>query len=391
MTNEEKLLIATCQSYFNESELIIPEGIDYKAFYNIAKNHNLIGIAHCVFNKNKKSPIPDGARRIFEDRFFDLVYIYEMQKNALNELSEIFEENEIRFALFKGAVIRNMYSVAEARSMGDIDLLIDSKDVERVKDVLGANGFVLASFNSSVYTFEKNGVEFEVHTRLIDELGEDIYKNALDSAKFDGCRGVLEDNLHLAYLVHHTANHLKTTGAGARFVLDIAYMLKCAQIDLNKVFELLEVSHLTNFGKILFTVCNEWFGYGQKYVQSTDKVQEYLLKDGVFGSRKNSTDKTVARLIQLGAVDNKDEDSPSALKLKLQLAFPSYSSLRRAEYITFLDGKPYLLPAAWMYRLGYNLKHSRKKMINNIKNIDDENVTTLAKEELEFFEEIGLI
>ena len=391
MTNEERLIIATCQSYFNNEYLTVPENIDFKAYYELAKDHNIIGIAHCALSKNTSATVPDGVRKLFRERFFDLVYIYENQTNLFAELSTIFDRNKIRYIPFKGAVLRDMYPVAEARSMGDIDILIDSNDVDKVKKALTDNGFSLTAYNSSVYNFEKNGELFEIHTRLVDDLKNNIYSNALESAEFDGYRGVLNNNLHLAYLINHTANHLRNSGAGIRFVLDIAVMLRETQIDIDEVFSLLEQAGLTAFGSVLLSVCNEWFGYGKAYTENTAMVQEYLLKNGVFGNKKSDTDRTLSRLIQLGALDNSKNGTYSPAKMRLRLAFPPYSALRKAEYITFLDGKPYLLPMAWVYRLGYNLKHSRRSMFNTIKNVDDKNMANLAKEELNFFEEIGLL
>ena len=81
----------------------------------------------------------------------------------------------------------------------------------------------------------------------------------------------------------------------------------------------------------------------------------------------------------------------STIALKLRLAFPPYSALRNSEYIKFLNGRPWLLPAAWVYRFFHNIKNNPAHMMETVKNTGDEKTTALARQEYKFFEEIGLI
>lgn len=37
--------------------------------------------------------------------------------------------------------------------------------------------------------------------------------------------------------------------------------------------------------------------------------------------------------------------------------FPSYEDMRTIPWYSFLDGHPWMLPLAWVYRYGYCLKH----------------------------------
>lgn len=46
--------------------------------------------------------------------------------------------------------------------------------------------------------------------------------------------------------------------------------------------------------------------------------------------------------------------------------FPPYEDMRKIEYYFFLDGRPWLLPAAWIYRCYYCVKHKRKKSMDNL-------------------------
>ena len=81
----------------------------------------------------------------------------------------------------------------------------------------------------------------------------------------------------------------------------------------------------------------------------------------------------------------------SPLRSKLRLAFPAYSQMRRIPYIRFLDGHPWLTPYAWCYRLIYNTRHRKDFMVRTARGLDSDDAYAAAKEELEFFKEMGLL
>lgn len=389
MNREEELLLNLCQCYLNDETPVIKNGIDWNRFYRLAKGHNLIGICHCVFNKNKLLSVPENIRQLFMDKFFDLVYIYEQQSAALNDIRDCFTKAEIPFVAFKGSVIRNLYPVPESRAMGDIDLLINEADSTSAKKALEMEGFSCSSFNGTVYDYKRNNVVLELHTKIITEFGKNAFSDVFDNTVLQNDILTLDDSYHFAYLIAHTANHLKYTGAGIRFIIDLAVMIKNKNINFQKVFSILDKIGLTAFGEVIISVCFQWFGVGKLFCENTERVQKYLISDGIFGSMKDSIHSTVSRLLECDALER--ETNKSSMALKIKLAFPPYETLRKAHYINFLNGRPWLLPAAWIYRIFYNLRKNRSHMLETVKNIDDEKTAVLAKEELEFFKEIGLI
>ena len=392
MKKEEKLLTEICRAYLDERDIPALEELDWKELFKLAKHHNILGICYCVLNKSKyKNNIPQGFFNAIRDKFFDYVYIYECQKNALDEVEDILSSSQVRYILFKGAVLRNLYPVPESRAMGDIDLLIDRENRDKVKALLTNAGFDCTGQIDPVYNYRKGNVLLEVHTHIISEFGDSAFNDAFENAVFDGYKGTLNSDYHLAYLIAHAANHLLTTGAGVRFILDLAVLQRASEIDYDRLFDMLEKINLTTFGKALLSLCSKWFSVGRDFGTDTEKLEEYLVGDGVFGSLKSSKSFTVSRLIQIKALGEDDKEfEKSSFRLKLRLAFPSYKALRTASYIKFLDKRPYLLPLAWVYRFFYNLKNHRHHMLETIKNIDDEKTASLAKEELEFLKEIGL-
>ena len=387
MKKEEELLLSVCKCAVNGGAPEISNDIDWTAFISLARHHNLLGVCHCVLNGI--DTVPNDIRKRLLDCFFDIVFIYESQSNALDDIKNELEKSNVRHVFFKGAVLRSLYTVPESRTMGDIDLLVDMKDFESADAAFKKIGFEQYFSNGTVINYKRDNVVVELHTSLVDNEVKNGFEDAFENAVFDGVHGEFDDSFHLAYMIAHTANHLKYTGAGIRFVLDIAFLLKHKSIDFNVVFDILDKIGLSHFARVLLSVCMQWFGYGEIYTANTERVCQYLIEDGVFGSMKDDVSYTVSRLRQVGAFDNGDKKQ-GKFALAIKLAFPSYSSLRKASYIKFLDGRPWLLPMAWCYRFAYNIKKTPSHMMSTVKNIDDERTITLAKEELEFFKEIGL-
>ncbi len=386
MDNEQMLLVNICRCYLDNLPFEMPENIDLKKFYLTAKNHNTVGICHCVFNNNKEK-VPKDFQELFLDKFFDLIYIYEKQSRAYNEIKELFNENGIKLIPLKGIVLRELYPVKESRSMGDIDLLISDRDKKAAADIMKKLNYKLYSSSDNVDEYKRHEVTAELHTRLFDDYANNAFDNAFENAEFSGNIGRLNVSFHFAYLTAHMAHHLKYTGAGLRLVLDLALMLRKNSINLDYVFDIMESAGLLHFCKVILSVCSKWFGCGERYVEDTGTVEEYLLSDGIFGSMKSDSKNTISRLVQCGAFSNSSE---SKLKLKLRLAFPPYKALKNSPYIKFLNGRPYMLVFAWIYRFFYNVINRRGHISRSVKNINDDKTLVLAKEELKFFEEIGL-
>lgn len=386
MTAQEKLLIEICKAYLNNNSVSLPDNINLQELYRLAKHHNLLGVCYCALNaSDNRENIPLDFMNALRNKFFDSVYIYECQQACLTEVRDILTASQIRHILFKGIVLRNLYPVAESRSMGDIDILIDRKNRDKVKALLIKAGFLCTEGNGPVYNYRKNGVLLEVHTRIISEFGDNAFADAFNNAAFNDMTGTLNDDYHTAYLIAHTAHHFKFYGAGIRHVLDLAVMQTKRNIDLERVMEILRPIGLDTFAGVLLSVCYEWFNAGRKFTENTAQTQDYLCRCGVFGSMQENVGSVVSRK------EMETGGKMSSFKIKLRLAFPPYSKLKNINYIKFIDGRPWLTPYAWCYRFFYNLKNRKKFLKKTLNELDDKKTQELAEQELAYFKEIGLL
>lgn len=386
MNNEEKLLIELCKNHINSEKTNLPDNINYPALFKLSKSHNLAAICCCaIMNSSNKDIIDKECMDNFKNLLFDCVYLYERQTNCLKDIKKILSAAKIPHIAFKGAVLRNIYPVPEGRVMGDIDILIKPNHRDIVKNILIENDFECTAQNGPVFDYRRDGTLVEVHTKIISEFGDTAFADAFLNADFDGYTGELNANYHLAYLIAHTAHHFKFYGAGIRHVLDLAVMQKNTDINIDYVLSILEPLGLVKFAKTILSVCQKWFDVGQAFADDTEKTEQFLCKRGVFGALNKNKGTVLARR----ELENGKKSSSFAMKLRL--AFPSYDKLKEIPYIRFIDGRPWLTPYAWVYRFYFNLKHRRDFMKNAVNSLDEKNTISLAEEELNFFEEIGLI
>ncbi len=385
MDKEYKELIRICRHYLNGDKFTFDTSVDYKKLFSYAKGHNLLGILHCaLLNAQNKNDLPENFLKSLENKFFDLIYLSNTQLNMLEEVKVLLKSSQRPFITFKGAVLRESYPVAESRAMGDIDILIKADDRDKVKKLLISAGFDCIKENGPVYNYTKNGALLEVHTKLISCYDTEPFCNAFDYAKFDGFEGKFDNTFHFAYLIAHTAHHFKFYGAGIKLILDFAVMLKSYDIDIQKVFEYLKAVDLEKFGKTVLTVCHNFFGEGTDYGNDTKDVEEYLCLCGAFGNENENKGVTVARR------ELEEGKKYSPFMTRLRLLFPPYRKLREIDYIKFIDGRPWLILYAWVYRIIYNLKNRKEFTLKAVNSLDDENTQALAQKELELFKEIGL-
>ena len=390
MNKEEKILIELCNAFAHNEQIRLNGGFDFARLYKLARAHNLTAVCHCALqNTENGSDIPEKFKNALLNSFYDIVYNSQRQQNCIDELRELFTASQTPYILFKGAILRNYYPVGEARAMGDIDLLIKQSDRDTVKNLLTKAGFKCTLQNGPVYSYEKNDVLVEVHTTLISEYNVYPFDNPFEHAHFDNCEGTLESNFHFAYLIAHTAHHFRFYGAGIKLILDLALMQKNESIDLDIVFKYLEAAGLCTFAKTILTVCHKWFNAGKDFADenspATKKTEDYLCACGAFGSELDNKGAVITRR------ELEQGHSTSSFMLKLRLAFPSYERMKEIDYIKFLNGRRYLTAYAWCYRFFYILKHKKSLMKNAVGSLGDSKTTAQAYEQLDFFEEIGLI
>ena len=376
MTREQSFLIQCLGDFCNGEKTQRPSGdggaIDTDAFCRIAEEQCVDGI---VFDQCASWL---GMHAGLRKGFLGLVFLSANHADILQEIMERFRREGIRVVCMKGSVFRDSYPVPELRSMGDVDLIIHPEDQEKADRVMMEGMHCQRLINNhDVWAYWIGDLMYEIHTHMFYEfLANRVdYRSYFDrvwgSARPGTVFGIQCDNLlvpdaelHLLYLLTHTAKHIINNGTGFRAFLDMVMFVRAHGTELDRGHLEQELSRLDllDFARTCFTLCRRWFRVEMPLdgmplsEEFLARITEKVFRDGIFGlgNAENAVAKP-AKLIQRAG----GSYGASALKYTVRLLFPPYRNMQLIPWYSWVDGKPWLLPAAWVYRWFYCLSHKQ--------------------------------
>ena len=299
-------------------------------------------------------------------------------------------ESGITPLVVKGLVCRNIYREPDYRCSGDEDVLIPREQFGRCHEIFTENGMKpvesgenMEAEGETPYYKEKGALHIELHKELFaaesKAYGEfnGLFADAFERKIQIEINGVQVYTMchteHLLYLIVHAFKHFLHSGFGIRQVCDIAiYANKYGcEIDWDELQEKCRSIHAEVFAAALFDIGEKKLVFDKKracYPESWEQIGadgDDLLADliagGVFGdssmSRKHSSNMT------LQAVAEEKQGNKAKASLR-QSIFPGREYMERT--YTYLKDYPFLLPAAWVSRIGKYLLESQKMENNDV-------------------------
>lgn len=353
MADEKNFFIQVLSDHLNKRKTAFKENIDWSRVVRLSLIHQVDGI---LFYQCKEF-IPKNEYVRLEQRYYSTIYYYKNREKLLAKIDKEFLANNIPYIEIKGLKIAKYYPVPGLRTMGDTDLVVHEEDRERASDVLSKIGFVHQyEFTGKERGFSSNHINVELHHRLIyDEVvslveHESFFNNCWKYVK----HGELNHSFHFLFLLTHIRKHMMNDGVGIRQFMDLAVVImNDSTLNWEWITEKLKDLQLLKFAYACFGMIEYWFGikapveYIMRDEEFSKQATERVLKNGVFGfDDKDNRRNHIANRIRT-------YDGPKTLfriKITIERAFPSYEFLRVSEFYRFLDGRPWLLPAAWCYR-----------------------------------------
>ena len=346
----------------------IPEFCDWDTLYGYAKDQSLTGVLYLQLKQLKKAgkAVSEDALDLFHKGFFSEVYYAENRYAFLQEVRESFTEKGINYLPFKGEIMKEYWPVPSLRTMGDIDLLIHTEDRKISDEAMQMLGYQKFVDNHAVWTYYQKDIMFELHDHMFYEyLANQIdYRTYFDHA-WESMTGPKWKEFHLLYLLTHMAKHIINSGIGLRAYLDLVFLCQKQgeQLDWEWIQNELEKLKLQEFTRICFAFCRRWFSVEMPLSPFlleeafAEQVTEKLFRDGTFGlfNHENAgahVAKEVKRSDQAYGI--------TSARLILKKLFPPYEDLQLIPWYSFVDGRPWFLPAAWVYRWFYCLFHKGK-------------------------------
>lgn len=376
MTAEQQFFIRLLADHIRQRPTC-PEkdDLDWKKILHYTQEQALPGLVYVQtrgFFKDNPDAAPDVAEKL-RSGFYSDIYLY-ANRNA--ELKEIARQCAgIPLVLIKGSVVQDYYPVPALRSMGDVDVVIHPEDRKKTDAVMLGEGYGKMVDNHAVWTYEKDHIVFEIHDHMFYEyLANDVdYREYFDQVwnhvhLLEGADNIFvpEENFHFLYLITHLAKHITNKGMGFRAFLDFAFIVQKAgkRMDWQWIQAELEKLKLLQFTKTCVAFCQRWFdvqmpvetaGLDERFYA---EVTAKMFNDGIFGLEN---EQNVAAHSAKEIRRSKEPYWLSAVKLTVHRLFPPYKDMQLVPWYRFVDGRPWLLPAAWVYRWFYTATHKFKE------------------------------
>lgn len=330
-------LVEECQQHQISS--LVYSGIPKKSLKNIDND---------ILEKWKRETFMSGAYQI----------------NHIKQISgvlSIFNTNNIPVIALKGLVVRDLYPKSELRTMGDADILVHEKDLDKVSSILTGIGYVEHSRNAFHIEFCKENSYIEVHWTLanetmfdgIAEFKNELWERAIEVNVGDSTALSMCDEDLLLHLCIHMAKHFINGGFGIRQVCDVMLVVeqRWKFIDWNSFIIKAKRSRIDKFTMSIFAICNKLFEMSipdelENYKVKEDKyinlIIDAIFSNGVHGHR----DKMATRAKSL-AYEN-DRKKVSGLASFRRVYFPSIEKL--GDKYDYAKKYKILLPIAWLHR-----------------------------------------
>ena len=291
---------------------------------------------------------------------------------AFLELCRALRDASLQALVVKGILCRSLYPKPDLRPSADEDLYVRAKEFVPLRDLLLSLGFqplgdTARDTEETAYRDPGSGLYVEVHRHLVPGDAAAYRRfNAPFLTAFDRAEETTVEDTplwtlcpqdHLLYLILHSCKHFLHSGFGVRQVCDICLFASAQRyrLDWEQLFSSLEAVQAGVFAANIFQIGREYLGLAlpdgllsqmERRNGALDCVPllEDLLSAGVYGG--SSEARRHSSLITLHAAESCGRPTGGVLRA----VFPRRDTLKGV--YPYLEEQPWLLPAAWVHRLG---------------------------------------
>ena len=363
MQAETKFFLQVLADYLNGRSTGVPENMNWDVLATFCQNQQLTGVFyHQCKNSIMQSNLPMAMKNKWRVSYAYNVFQYSKRSALLKQVDTAFQKEGIPYVIFKGIEVAGFYPVPAQRTMGDSDLLVHEEDKQRACETLIRLGFEVDTSSPIEWYALKDDMLIELHHRLIyahtielediQAWGDKVWDYTI--LQNDKVHGKLDLTYHFVYVLLHLRKHMIEEGVGFRQFMDVAVLASQPDINWKQAELWFKELHLVKFSQVCFAFCRRWFdvhipvgklelteGF---YNESTERI----LAGGVFGAHDDDCKEN--------AVFNEVYFAKtSRIKGFFRWFFLPYNEMRGRFYCKFLDGRPYLLPVAWCWRLMYRV------------------------------------
>ncbi len=344
-----------------------PEDTDWKELLRLAQMHQVSGIVYAQC----KNHVPEEWQVGFKSKYSATLFYYANRIRDMSEVGAAFNEAEIPYCSVKGLDVARYYPAPALRTMGDCDVVVSACDTERAIEAMRRLGFQDKK-EGHAWTCEKDGRIYELHNTLVSdgEFADDAQKAFFNDYMSYVHNNTLDWSFHYLFLIMHLRKHFLNSGAGLRQFFDLAVLtVRCPKLDWEWIARKAEELHLKKFLDTCCFLLEAWFGVRAPIDceavdgETADRITETVLRNGVFGfeDKENAGNHTKSRLARTDGARWR-----TRLAIVLENFFPPYGIMRTYPGCSYVEKRPYLLPAAWLHRFGILILRWDKESVGRV-------------------------
>ncbi len=302
LTVEQRALLSTLRAAGANKKFNIPENVDCKLLFAESIHQAVTLLSLQGVDENSLS-------KTVKDKWQSYA-MWSLKSNASIHiqhayLHSLMNEIKLPYVILKGSVSAYYYSDPLMRAMGDVDFLIDEKDVEAVDKFLRSKGFICEEDKHIChFVYKKDRVHLEMHfapAGMPDGKAGDIIKGYLSDVfekskivEVGGNKFVKPSDFHHGLiLLMHTYHHLLSEGIGLRHLYDWAMFINSykGETFAEEFRDKLSAVGLWNFAQILSYISYKYLGVdkaqwmGEQEELFCEQVMDDIFSGGNFGSK----------------------------------------------------------------------------------------------------------
>ncbi len=275
-------------------EMMPKEGFLWEKVFEIAENHRVLPLLYDLLIQ-EEDLTKELRQRLQKNANQTVLQQYRLLFLS-KSLVEILEQETIKCAILKGVTIGEYFPVPELRKSGDIDLLLlEPKELDKAKEVLLRNGFLIKEEQLALHhlTFTtEEGIDIEMHTMLAEPFDNEkmnaYLRNTLEVCKTGvspkSVLGVELPVLSKAYfgfeLLLHMLQHFLRSGFGLKLLCDwVVFWEDTATKEEQEVYlRLVTETGIKNFSDIVTLTCIQYLGMDAKKVKWMEYAEDYSVE-----------------------------------------------------------------------------------------------------------------
>lgn len=339
----------------------LPPDLDWQALTQLANEHKVLPLI--------LSAVP-AAPMAIKRLGFQQITVQSMRTAAFLELYEAMEAAGLHPLVVKGILCRELYPQGDLRPSSDEDVYVTDDEFSTCCEFLRHNGMTPTNSDRPdawEIGWRRNDrpLYLELHRRLFSpdaaayhDLGQFFDLENLETTAYPTALGIritsLNPHDHLLYLLLHAYKHFLHSGFGIRQVCDIGLWAARydAQINWPRLWEQCQDCNAHRFAAAVLGIARHVLQIPLEpngVWNVSPALWEPLLADvmagGVYGS--STEDRVHSASVTLNAVAANRTGGRNSI---WRSVFPKRTKLEGT--YPYLQKYPFLLPLAWLHRLG---------------------------------------